>query len=108
MVWVTDSIIAKRRDDLSIPDLETLWIQLDLPQNKILIATCYRQPDGTYGDHFWENLQTSYDRAKKLPVNNIILTGDFNAHYGTDKNAYDDLQAFLELNHLFQHVKEPT
>ena len=42
MVWVTDSIIAKRRDDLSIPDLETLWIQLDLPQNKILLATCYR------------------------------------------------------------------
>jgi hypothetical protein len=36
------------------------------------------------------------------------LTGDFNADIGTDKPAYDELHAFLALNHLFQHVKEPT
>jgi hypothetical protein len=108
MIWVVDSIIAKRRDDLSIPKLEVLWVQLDLPHCKILLATCYRQPDGTYGDDFWEKLQHSYDKAKALPVRNILLVGDFNADPGTDKPAFDDLTAFLATNHLHQQVKEPT
>jgi hypothetical protein len=108
MVWVIDSIVVKRRDDLSCPKLEVLWLQLNLPKNKVLFATCYRQPDGTYGDDFWEKLQTSYDKAKNSIVRNILLTGDFNAELGTDKPAYDDLQAFLATNHLYQLVKEPT
>jgi hypothetical protein len=110
MAWVTDSIISKRRDDLSVPNLETLWLQLDLPKNKILLGTCYRQPDteGTYGELFWEKLQTSYDKAKDTPIRNILMTGDFNAEFLTDKPAYDELQAFLATNHLYQHVTEPT
>jgi hypothetical protein len=110
MVWVVDSIVVKRRDDLSVRNLETLWLQLNLPRNKLLIATCYRQPDtdGTYGEDFWEKLQSSYDKAKGTPIRNIILTGDFNAEMSTDKEAYDQLQAFLEGNHLTQHIKEPT
>jgi hypothetical protein len=108
MVWVVDSIIVKRRDDLSIDKLETLWLQLDLPKNKILFGTSYRQPDGTYGDDFWPKLQESYDKAKNTPIRNIVLTGDFNADIQTDKPAYDELHAFLALNHLYQHVLEPT
>jgi hypothetical protein len=110
MVWVVDSIVAKRRDDLGVLKLETLWIQLDLPKTKILIATCYRQPDteGIYGEHFWVKLQQTYDKAKNTPIRNIIMTGDFNADLNTDKPAYDELQAFLATNHLFQHIKEPT
>ena len=103
-----DSIIVKRRDDLSVNKLEVLWLQLNLPKNKLLLATCYRQPDGTYGDDFWEKIQNSYDKAKNSPVRNLLLTGDFNADSGTDKAAYDDLQIFLATNHLFQLVNEPT
>ena len=33
MVWVINSIIVKRRDDLSVRNLETLWLQLNLPKN---------------------------------------------------------------------------
>ena len=108
MVWVIDSIIAKERNYLSEPDLEMLWLQLDLPKAKILFGTCYRQADGTFGDNFWEKLQTSYDKAKQTPIRNLIMTGDFNAEAQTDRNAYDELQAFLALNHLYQHITEPT
>jgi hypothetical protein len=108
MVWVTDSIIVKERNDLHENNLEMLWLQLDLPKSKILFGTCYRQPDGTYGDDFWEKLQTSYSRAKQSPIRNILMTGDFNAEVQTDRNAYDELQAFLATNHLYQHVTVPT
>jgi hypothetical protein len=110
MVWVIDTIIAKRRDDISVPALECIWLQLEIPGHKILFGTCYRQPDieGHYGKQFWEKLQASYDKASQAAIQNIVITGDFNADLQTDKNAHDKLNEFLGLNNLTQHIDEPT
>ena len=80
------------------------------PKHTILVETCYRQPDtkGKYGENFWDKLQLSYDLAKATGIPNIIITGDLNADAQTDRRAKTSLDFFLETNHLFQHITEPT
>ena len=108
MAWVTDSIIVKPRIDLQIFKLEVLWLELCIPRHRLLVATCYRQQDGTYGDYFWDKIQTSYDQAKATNIPNIVLIGDFNADPQTDKTAAENLDFFLATNHLTQHIDKPT
>ena len=110
MAWVTNNIVTKRRLDLEQPKLELAWLELKIPKHKILVGTCYRQPDtkGTYGENFWGKLQDSYDLAKATNIHNIIITGDFNADAQTDRAAATSLNFFLATNHLTQHITEPT
>jgi hypothetical protein len=108
MAWITDSILTKERPDLHVNKLEALWLELSIPKHKILLATCYRQQVGTYGDDFWDKLQKSYDQAKSTNIPNIIMIGDFNADAQTDKVSAENLDFIMANNHLSQHITEPT
>jgi hypothetical protein len=110
MAWVTNNIVVKRRLDLEQPRLELAWLELKIPKHKILVGTCYRQPDpkGTYGENFWGKLQDSFDLARATNIQNIIIAGDLNADAQTDKPAATSLNFFLSTNHLTQHIAEPT
>ena len=108
MAWVRDTIIVKVRSDLHQDKLETLWLELLVPNHKLLVAVCYRQQDGQYSENYWQKLQSSYDLAKATSISNIILMGDFNADASTNRPAARDKDAFLALNHLTQHITEPT
>jgi hypothetical protein len=108
LAWVRDTIVVKERRDLHQDKLETLWLQLLVPKHKLLLAICYRQQDGQYSDNYWDKLQQSYDLAKATGIANIILIGDFNAEIATNRPAGLTKDAFLALNHLNQHIKEPT
>ena len=85
-----------------------MWIEAVINNSKVLIATCYRQQSGAYSDNFWEKAQNSYDKAKNSGISNIIMTGDFNVDPQTNKDAYDDLMEFLNINSLSQFINEPT
>ena len=108
LAWVRDTIVVRERLDLHQDRHETLWLELLVPNHKLLLAVSYRQQDGHYSDNYWENLQISYDLAKATGIANIILTGDFNADPSTNRPAATSKDAFLALNHLTQHVSEPT
>jgi hypothetical protein len=110
MTWVNSNIVVKRRLDLEQPKLELSWIELKIPKHKILVGTCYRQPDtkGIYGENFWGKMQDSYDLAKATNIQNIIIAGDFNADAQTDRTAATALNFFLSTNHMSQHIQEPT
>ena len=110
MSWTKNTIVSKRRPDLHVDRLELDWIEISIPKHKILIGTCYRQPDtkGIYGEKFWDKLQSSYDLARNTGIMNIIITGDLNADPQTDRRAKTSLDCFLTINHLTQHINEPT
>ena len=108
LAWVRDSIVVKERPDLHQDNLELLWLELIIPKHKLLLGVCYRQQDGQCSDNFWPKLQSSYDLAKATGIINILLTGDFNADGATNRTAATEKNAFLALNHLTQHIKEPT
>jgi hypothetical protein len=108
MAWVSDSIVSKRRKDLEISVHETMWLDLTIKNTKILLAVVYRQQDGDYALNYWDKLQETYDKAKASGVSKILLTGDFNADVKTNIPAGNALFNFLTLNHLTQHVQEPT
>jgi hypothetical protein len=108
LAWVRDTIVVRERKDLHQDKLETLWLELLVPNHKLLVAVCYRQQDGQYSENYWQKLQNSYDLAKATGILNIILTGDFNAKASTNRPAALAKDAFLALNHLTQHITEPT
>jgi hypothetical protein len=96
--------------DLHIDRLELAWIEICIPNHKLLVGVCYRQPDtkGIYGANFWEKLQKSYEGARGTGIPNIIVTGDLNADLHTDHRAKTSLEFFLNTNHLTQHITQPT
>ena len=43
-VYVTDTIFSKRRQDLELPNIECVWVEIKSHRRKLLIGTCYRPP----------------------------------------------------------------
>ena len=108
IAWVVESIITKRRLDLEVPVHETMWLEMNIRNTKILLAVCYRQQEGDYARDYWAKLQSTYDNAKDSGIGKILLIGDFNADPKTNLTAGNALFNFLTINHLSQHITEPT
>jgi hypothetical protein len=83
-IYMSDSLVVKRRPDLEIAGLELLWIELRLNQNHFLCCVCYRPPINDLGqiNTFLNDFQKSLDAIRDLPSDfNLINVGDFIAHY---------------------------
>ena len=101
---MAQNISAKRRSDLEIQELEVLWLEIRVKNNKFLLGTVYRPP--TSDLPFWDLLQDSIDLTKTLPVPYTILTGDFNADPNTAAGQL--LSNFCGNNELSLLINEPT
>ena len=63
--------------DLSIPDIETVWLELTLPnRKKTLICSLYKPPNADF-DAFKATLDNVLDQSASEGVETLIL-GDFN------------------------------
>ena len=103
-LYVSRALKVKRRDDLTIPGIEILWVEIHLHNNKFLLAVVYRPPNSPVS--FWDDLQASYDLACSTTSNKIVLMGDFNADPRTSHGK--KLISFSNANALTLHVQEPT
>ena len=94
LVWVSDSIAAKRRKEFEVPNLEALWLEIRTKNNKFLLCTIYRPPNTWY--KFWDLFQESVNLAKESNIHYLVLAGDLNA----DPNSAPGLrlQEFIEAN----------
>ena len=101
VAWVRDSIITKRIKSWEIKGLELLWLEHSTSNHKFILGTVYRQLGNESKSTFWVDLQNSLSSASQSGINNIILTGDFNADISTNKTSGEDLQNFLESNSLY-------
>ena len=46
-VYVYDNIFSKRRHDLELPNLECVWIEINMCNKKLLIGTFHRPPNSS-------------------------------------------------------------
>ena len=77
IIYVKNNIFYKRRKDLEINDLESLWIELILSNNKhILVGVLYRPPNANAA--YFKLIEDSIHLAVDTGIEDIVLTGDLN------------------------------
>ena len=103
-LFVSQQLLTSRRYDLEEDDLELLWSEIIINNNKLLIGVVYRPPDSPVS--FWNNLQNNLDQARSTGIQNIMLIGDLNADFSTPQGR--KLELFCTTNFLVPHVHEPT
>ena len=102
--YVSSNLVVTRRGDLESAGMECLWLEVRSNNNKFLLGTCYRPPDGNHV--FWDELQYMIDLTYLGKVKNTILTGDFNADPSTANGK--KLLSFSDINAFNLHITEPT
>ena len=73
-LYISDQLSGKRRSDLEDPDVELLWVEIDIPSHpncKLLVGSCYRPPSSKMD--FYDKLETVLDTVAE---SNILLLGD--------------------------------
>lgn len=92
LIYVRDNLIAKRRSDLEIPELESICIEVVTNRKKIIIMCFYRPPQARANS--WDHLETLIDNC--IDTNcSVLLLGDIN----------EDLLSISD-NHKFSRICE--
>ena len=63
MCYVSDTLPAKRRQDLEFQQMEVLWLEVFSKNQKLVLGVIYRPPKAE--DIFWEQLQNSIDTVNR-------------------------------------------
>ena len=115
-LYISSSLVAKRRLDLEKVGIELLWVEIELKRHSFICGVCYRPPSSTSVDDMilLDHLQFCLDNIKNLkPYSNILLLGDFNAHFNIENPVHGSvfglqLYRWMECNSLVQIIQEPT
>ena len=103
-LFVSKYFLISRRYDLEVNNLELLWCEIRINNNKFLVGVVYRPPNSPVS--FWDDFQISYDMARASGINNIFVLGDLNADANTPQGI--KLQQFCTSNLVSMHINEPT
>ncbi|MCG8078589.1 MAG: hypothetical protein JAY75_20420 [Candidatus Thiodiazotropha taylori] len=105
MVYVRSELMAKRRSDLEVNNLECLWLEISPKQGKpFLLGTVYRNPAERvdWTDRF-ENLIDNVFKDKK----EILILGDFNKDLSNISQTREWSNSMTSLG-FTQLIHEPT
>ena len=105
MVYVSNLLRYKRREDLEDQILETIWTEIKLRSFNILLCCFYRSDFNVSQSTFINELQSSIEVALDYTPY-VILTGDINIDFINLTNS--QLCYFLSLFNLTNVIKEPT
>ena len=75
-VYIRSNLFSKRRDDLELPNIECICVEVSLTNNKHLIGTFYRPPNSPKA--VLSSIEDSISLALDTNIQNILLIGDFN------------------------------
>lgn len=79
MIYVKDGLFYKRRYDLEIRGVESIWIELIHNRKSILYVFFYRPPNTDI--QYFSNIEDSIALAIDKAISDIIITGDFNFNF---------------------------
>lgn len=105
IVYVRDNIPCKRRHDLELQGLESIWLEFKLKRKIILFGLFYRPPNSSQDVD--DKIEQSLDLASDNDVSDILITGDFNLNYFANVGR-NKVQALFSQYNLFQVINEPT
>lgn len=104
-IYIRDNLYGTRRQDLYIPSLEALWVEIRLNNQSYLIGGLYRPPNT--GAPYFQLIEESFDRAFNSNPSNLIITGDFNINM-LDNATSNKLQNIIQSYGFSQLISEPT
>ena len=105
MIYVKDNITYTRRQDIELPGIECIWIEVIVKHNRMLFGLFYRAPDTD--QFYYSTMEDSIHLAVDTGIRNIIVTGDFNYNMlnnETQRKISNICQQFS----LTQCITEPT
>ena len=105
IVYVRDNIPCKRRPDLEVQGLESLWLELRLKSKVVLFGTFYRPPNSS--NEILDKIEESIDLALDHDVADVVVTGDFNLNFLDNANRARIMSVFDQYS-LYQLINEPT
>ncbi len=105
MVWASDKIACKRRQDLEVIDIEAMWLEIRTDNKKFFLCVTYRSDSNT-NLSFWDKLQENIDTVRANYNPKIMICGDLNADFNTRHGRL--LTEFAETNNFTIHINEPT
>ncbi len=116
MVYVKEDITAIHRDDLNLPDIEMIWLELKFQKKNIMFGTFYRAPGSTVAevDEFMLYYSQTLERVLSENPDMVVCVGDFNDKCMTWDGDHSDsemgfkLYNYINDMHFFQMIEEPT
>lgn len=105
LVYVKRDIPCKRRYDLELPNIECVWIEINIKNKKLLFGTFYRPPNAS--PLVLTNIDQSIGLAVDTGIENICITGDLNLNMSNPYSRNKILEICRTYN-LHQLVDEPT
>jgi hypothetical protein len=115
-MYITHALPHRRALELELPNIDLLWIELQLNGKRILVGTCYRPPGQSVDEveMFMSNLNDSMELVFRSNPESIFLFGDYNDSspiWDSDHNKSElglRLYDFVNTNDLHQLITEPT
>ena len=102
-IYAKNNLICKARPDLSVQDLESVWIETRLKNDILLVGCFYRAPNMNV--QYWNLIEESISKANNTP-HKFVVIGDFNADCTVRPPAH--LGRIMAMNNLHQLVSNPT
>ena len=104
LVYIADHIDFKRRNDIEIEDLESIWLQITFPNNKpILLNFVYRPPSS---NQIWiEKYEQQLISAESTNLDYSLL-GDYNSSFNyANIHAISPMMYFFDIQRIFLEQK---
>lgn len=105
-IYVKDNVHVKRRQDLELPSVESVWVELHVSGTVLLLGAFYRPPNSP--SSLWQDIEHSIDLAFSTNYSNIVITGDLNVDYLKQNPHSRYLTNIITNYNLVQMVTEPT
>ena len=104
-VYVRSNIFSMRRNDLELPNLECIWVEVSIQNKKQLIGTFYRPPNSA--NAILSSIEDSIGLAFDSNIQNILVTGDFNLDILKD-NSNRKIRDLCQQFNFERLINEPT
>ncbi|MEW8547336.1 MAG: endonuclease/exonuclease/phosphatase family protein, partial [Candidatus Thiodiazotropha sp.] len=105
MLYVKEALYYKRRADLEIGGIESIWIELVNHHKHILFGLFYRPPNSDA--NYYANIENSISLAVDTGITDILITGDFNLNLLNPQTARK-IHSFCTIFSLYQSINQPT
>ena len=105
IIYVKESLFYRRRKDLEIRGIETIWIEIITKHKHILFGSFYRPPSSDL--MYYSGIEDSIHLAVDTGINDIIITGDFNFNMLNIQTSRK-IRLLCEEFSLTQVITEPT
>ena len=115
-MYINDFIHNRRADEFELPDLEVMWVEVNIGPKKILVAAGYRPPrqSAEEVEVFLSRFRESLDLVLRRNPESILFFGDLNdvcTEWDSDHNLSElglNLYDYVNANDLYQMIREPT